>query len=345
MWKISKTWGISLEQLIAANPQIPNPDQIDVGTPVNIPGTGMSAGETSKEQLTAPIAPVPTEVEDVEVVPEPAAMPEPAPTPAPAPAPVAEQAYPSVPKWEGLWKYVVKHGDDVIKIAKQVGVTIEMLKAANPQLAHTLHLDKIYPGQVLNIPSSGMKPKSNPGMTKEQMTAPIKPIAQQPLMPKEMETMEKPMNITPPPMPVEMPMEMPAPAPQIAPHIDLNLQYAPHKDSHNNTNINWQLQNIKPAAQAPQQVVMQQPVVVPEHHYIHQPHPMVMMYIPVSTKKKHHKKKCHKKVKVKKCGCHKQHHHVHHGHDEHMHHQMLMAHMYSHQHIGMQPKTFYRDED
>ncbi|PWK08961.1 LysM peptidoglycan-binding domain-containing protein [Tumebacillus permanentifrigoris] len=348
MWKISKTWGISLEQLIAANPQIPNPDQIDVGTAVNIPINGMSAGELiTKEELTAPIAPVPTEVEDLEIAPAPTAM------PTPAPAPVTEQAYPSVPKWEGLWKYVVKHGDDAIKIAKQVGVTIEMLKAANPQLAHTLHLDKIYPGQVLNIPSTGMKPKNTSGMTKEQLTAPIQPLAvEQPTTPKEMDFMEKvsPLNITPPPMPIEMPMPAPAPmpAPQIMPHIDLNLQYAPHKDSHNNTNINWQLQNIKSPAPAPApapQMVSQQ-VIVPEHHYVHQHHPMVMMYIPVTTKKKHHKKKCHKKVKAKKCGCHKHQQHHHHAHDEHMHHHnMMMAHMYNQQTIGMQPKTFYRDED
>ncbi|MGB8954645.1 MAG: LysM domain-containing protein, partial [Tumebacillaceae bacterium] len=37
LWKISKLNGISLEALIAANPQIPNPDQIDVGMQVNIP--------------------------------------------------------------------------------------------------------------------------------------------------------------------------------------------------------------------------------------------------------------------------------------------------------------------
>ncbi|MBL0387493.1 LysM peptidoglycan-binding domain-containing protein [Tumebacillus sp. ITR2] len=327
MWKISKMWSIPLDQLIAANPQIANPDQIDVGMQINIPGTGMSPGEPE-------VTPTPDATDEGGAVPAPTAeLPEPA--PAPTPAPAEPQAYPSVPKWEGLWKYVVKHGDDVLKIAKQVGVTIEMLKAANPQLAHTLHLDKIYPGQVLNIPSSGMKPKtSNPGMTKEQMTAPVAPVSpfttqEQLTTPKEMVTMEKPINITPPPMPVEMPM--PAPAP-MTPHIDLNLQYAPHKDSHNNTNINWQLQNLKPQVQAP--VVMPQ-----EHHYMHH-HPMVMMYIPVSTKKKH-KKKCHKKVK--KCGCHQQHHH--HPHAEHMHHQMLMASMINQQHIGMMPKTFYRDED
>ncbi|KEO82259.1 LysM peptidoglycan-binding domain-containing protein [Tumebacillus flagellatus] len=343
MWKISKMWNVPLDQLVAANPQIANPDQIDVGMQINIPGAGAPVEEMTKEELTAPVAP---QAEVEEAVPAPEAPAVPAPAPAPAPAPV-EQAYPSVPKWEGLWKYVVKHGDDVMKIAKQVGVTIEMLKAANPQLAHTLHLDKIYPGQVLNIPSSGMKPKSNPGMTKEQMTAPMVPVApvapvaplstkEQLTSPKELVTMEK--TITPPPMPIEMPMPTP-----IAPHIDLNLQYAPHKDSHNQTNVNWQLQNIKAAQQqmAAPQMVSPQAIQPHEHHYmVH--HPMVMMYIPVSTKHKH-KKKCHKKCH--KCSSHHKHHYYMHPHDEHIHHQMLMASMINQQTIGMQPKTFYRDED
>lgn len=300
----------------------------------------MSAGESTKEQMTAPIVPMPEEPAAVESV---ESAPAPTPAPMPTPAPVPEQAYPSVPKWEGLWKYVVKHGDDVMKIAKQVGVTLEMLKAANPQLAHTLHLDKIYPGQVLNIPSTGMKPKSTAGMTKEQLTAPVLPFPKEHYTspkehytapkehytsPKEMVTMEKTIHPLPMPTP-QMPMVMP--------HLDLNLQYAPHKDIHKeyNTNINWQQQNIKGPA-APQMVSGQQ--IMPEHHHMHH-HPMILMYIPVSTKKKHCcKKKCHKK-----CGCHhKTHHHMY---DPHMHQHMLMASMYNQQSIGMMPKTFYRDED
>jgi morphogenetic protein associated with SpoVID len=37
LWKISKQYGIPLESLIAANPQIPDPDKINVGMHVNVP--------------------------------------------------------------------------------------------------------------------------------------------------------------------------------------------------------------------------------------------------------------------------------------------------------------------
>lgn len=46
--------------------------------------------------------------------------------------------------------YSVKAGDTLWKIASSIGVNYEQLKAANPQITNP---DKIYPGQVLNIPN------------------------------------------------------------------------------------------------------------------------------------------------------------------------------------------------
>ena len=365
LWKISKMHGISLEALIAANPQIPNPDQIDVGMQVNVP-----SGSTA-----APVpAPEPTgigmEGPAVDLAPLPPAAPAQLPTPAPTPSPemmtpppaAPEPAYPSVPKWEGLWKYVVKHGDSMFKIAKQVGVTLEHLKAANPQVPNP---DKIYPGQVLNIPSSGMKSKAgNPGSSlKEQLTSPMatQPFPKEQLLkPKEMAPVENPI-MTPPSVvspAMEMPMPMPAaPAPLPIPDINLNLQYAPHKHhaitfapqkeiaNNFNTNIgNFPLSNTHNVAAAQQQQqsapitnsgMMPTPVVSPVA--MAPMHPMqqtMLYYIPVSIKKKKkhkQKHKCHKKMK--KCGCQKHHHH------HHPHHQMML------QHMGLFPKTFYREED
>jgi morphogenetic protein associated with SpoVID len=323
LWKISKMHGVALDELIAANPQIANPNQLEEGMQVNIPtGETTTAAEGEAANPNGMSVEMPMQQETV-------------PTP----------AYPSVPKWDGLWKYVVKQGDSMFKIAKQVGVTLDQLKAANPQIADP---EMIYPGQVLNIPSSGHKPKnSNPGhnlghtmpMTKEQLTA---PLVQQPMMTKEQITMPKEMA------PMEKPM-MPAPIvqqPQVSP-IEMNIQYAPH----------LQYAPHEEHTQVQQQVMMQQPPAhQPVHHHVYHPvhHPhYMMMYIPVSKKKKH-KCKCYKCHKKHKCG-HKHHHdHHHHDHHEHMmayHHHLHMQQMQQMQHMhhmqpgmGMMP-TFYREED
>lgn len=44
MGKIAEQLGISLQDLLAANPQITNPDSIQVGDVINLPGAGSSAG-------------------------------------------------------------------------------------------------------------------------------------------------------------------------------------------------------------------------------------------------------------------------------------------------------------
>jgi spore coat assembly protein SafA len=369
LWKISKAYGVSLESLIAANPQIPNPDKIDVGMQVMIPsgGTMPAPGVMPLPTPEAAPAPVPATLPAPEGLSGPAgaqeekspatdilpsgettgmAAPAPAPEPVWTTPPMTAPAYPSVPKWEGLWKYVVKNGDSLFKIAKQVGVTLEQLKAANPQVPNP---DKIYPGQVLNIPSSGMKPKTgNPGLSpKEQMTAPIAPMGVSPLsikeqltQPKEMAPMETPIQAPVSPIqaaPLPMPA-MPMPHPF---EINANLNFAPHKDVTKETNIGYfphhnqmqQAQAVSPAATGPVSAKQEaSPAEMHQHmmYYHMMPH---MYYIPVKMKKKH--KKCHKHHH--KCGCKKQHHHAH----AHWaaYHQMMM------QHMGMHPKTFYREED
>jgi len=409
LWKISKMHGISLESLIAANPQITNPDKIDVGMPINVPGMG-SAPAAPIMQAPAPTTPVDA-MDDLAdgFAPAPMAAPTPAAIPMPAPTPAAEMGYPSAAKWDGLWKYVVKNGDTMFKIAKQVGVTLEQLKAANPQVANP---ESIFPNQVLNIPAAGIKNKSvSPGKSlKEQMTAPIgmQPMdKEQLLQPKEMAPMAeftKPAAFVPPaPLaPIPAPLA-PIPAP-LAPlaggggiDINANLQFAPnfefnphtHVDVSPKTNLNispqWQI--ASPNAQLGQSY--QQPMghmmmpqampvapVAPQHHKQHQqqamPMPSVvspaasaplmpnavspmaqaaptqfpmMMYIPVSVKKR--KKKC--KRKQHKCGCKSKH-------QQHAQQQMMML-MQQQQlmqqllpglaqtQAAKQAKTFYRDGD
>lgn len=47
------------------------------------------------------------------------------------------------------WPYVVKKGDTMWKIAQQVGLPVQYLIIANPQIAYP---DQIIPGQIVNIP-------------------------------------------------------------------------------------------------------------------------------------------------------------------------------------------------
>ncbi|HEU4963361.1 MAG TPA: LysM peptidoglycan-binding domain-containing protein [Bacilli bacterium] len=394
LWKIAKMHGVALKDLIAANPQIANPDQIDVGMQIHVPGATEEAApvETAVPGKSTPTPPSPdlmdVGVEGEEAAPEVVEQPEMATEPTPAAAempapPPPSPAYPSVPKWEGLWKYVVKHGDTMFKIAKQVGVTLDQLKAANPQVPNP---DTIYSGQVLNIPSSGLKPKgSNPGpakkMTKEELTAPIAmpkeeltaPIAmpkEELTKPKEMVTMEKP-KVTAP----MLPMMPPAPQKplldvdanlQFAPHTDLNFQWAPHKE--NNINVQLQNQQQQQQAQMPatphhshnphhgnphsevvaaQKQEMTAPMAMQQEQmmmpYHHPHHPMMMMYIPVSKKKKYHKHNKCHKKMKMKKKC-----GCHHHHHEHEYHQMMLHHhhmMMQMQHMGTYPRTFYNEEN
>ena len=51
MYKIAQQYGVKLEQLIAFNPQISNPDQIDVGMKVKIPSAEMHNGHSSSANV------------------------------------------------------------------------------------------------------------------------------------------------------------------------------------------------------------------------------------------------------------------------------------------------------
>ncbi|WP_211746297.1 LysM peptidoglycan-binding domain-containing protein [Paenibacillus sp. Marseille-Q4541] len=53
LWKLSKAWGVSLHDMIAANPQLKNPNALMVGETVYIPSgsTGTHHGSTGAEQM------------------------------------------------------------------------------------------------------------------------------------------------------------------------------------------------------------------------------------------------------------------------------------------------------
>ncbi|WP_068615796.1 LysM peptidoglycan-binding domain-containing protein [Paenibacillus tuaregi] len=106
LWKLSKAWGIPLDSIISANPQLANPDDLKVGDIVNIPSAGkanttapqagsgsMGTGDKAHtapiisegKKSTAPIEGGKKNTAPIEQVPVPEV---PTPLPAPAPAPV-----------------------------------------------------------------------------------------------------------------------------------------------------------------------------------------------------------------------------------------------------------------
>jgi LysM repeat protein len=58
--KIAKRYGISLAQLLQANPQIKNPDKIQVGQVVNLPDTSMDTTQPLPSNVVPAITPTPT---------------------------------------------------------------------------------------------------------------------------------------------------------------------------------------------------------------------------------------------------------------------------------------------
>lgn len=63
LWAIARRHGVSLQELIAANPQIANPDLIHPGDQINLPGGSPAAGHGSGPRPSAPASSGPGSVE------------------------------------------------------------------------------------------------------------------------------------------------------------------------------------------------------------------------------------------------------------------------------------------
>jgi spore coat assembly protein SafA len=137
---IAQTFGVSLQALEAANPQIHNPNKIFPGQVVTVPvnppppgtyvvqpgdtmsgiaqnfGVSLQALEAANPQIHDPNKIYPGQVLTI-------------------PASVVT--------------YVVQPGDTLSGIAQTFGVSLQALEAANPQIHDP---NKIYPGQLLTIP-------------------------------------------------------------------------------------------------------------------------------------------------------------------------------------------------
>ena len=129
---IAERFGVSLEDLLAANPGI-DPSLLHTGDSVNLP-----SGTDATPAGSATRTPEPQQQD----TPEPEATIEPAPTEEPASDPTNTPA-------AGAQTYAVESGDFPGTIAEKFGITVEELLAANPGINPT----NLQIGQVLNIPA------------------------------------------------------------------------------------------------------------------------------------------------------------------------------------------------
>lgn len=107
--QIARTFNTTLENLLKLNPAITNANLIYAGQRLNVPAPGS----------TTPTPPPTT------------------PPPTPTPPPASGQTY------------TVVRGDTMRKIAARLGITLDALTKANPQIAN---INRIFVGQKLNIP-------------------------------------------------------------------------------------------------------------------------------------------------------------------------------------------------
>ncbi|MFN2228258.1 MAG: LysM peptidoglycan-binding domain-containing protein [Anaerolineae bacterium] len=125
--RIAQRFGTTVQAILAANPQITNPNLIYVGQVIEIPG-GQAVTPTPTP-TTTPVTPTPT--------PTPTTT-----TPTPTPTPTSTPSGTTT-------TYVVQPGDTLTRIAQRFGTTVQALLAANPQITNP---NLIYAGQVIEIP-------------------------------------------------------------------------------------------------------------------------------------------------------------------------------------------------
>lgn len=161
MWKISKATGVRLNLLMAANPQVRDPNQLQPGMVLSIPELGKDksttppttvGGTPSSAGAAAPKTPSP-------------AQQTPAPTAGEVPhgvsgmGPVSGEmptAPGTVPYFGFVWPHVVKQGETWHSIADLYHVPVENLKRMNPRQSTQLS-----PGDIVYVPgTAGQVPGS-----------------------------------------------------------------------------------------------------------------------------------------------------------------------------------------
>lgn len=146
LWMIAKKFGVTLEELIKANPQIKDPNKVFPGEEVNIPlpvtdgksvyiaqsgDTMWSIAKKFSLSLDALLA-ANSQIEDADVI------------------QVGQKIYVPLPGGgRTQMSYTMQSGDTIWRVAQKYGVSAEALIAANPQIKNA---DRIFPGLTVKVP-------------------------------------------------------------------------------------------------------------------------------------------------------------------------------------------------
>lgn len=151
LWSIARRFGITLEQLLAANPEITDPNRIFPGQRISVPVDTtppdtyiVQSGDTmyaiaqrfgvTLDQLLA----VNPQIVDANTI-----------------FPGQRINIPTGLPPPGTSIYVVQHGDTLFGIAQRFGTTISVLLSMNPGIANP---NLIFPGQRIVVPVSSVSP-------------------------------------------------------------------------------------------------------------------------------------------------------------------------------------------
>ncbi|MFG2620748.1 peptidoglycan DD-metalloendopeptidase family protein [Streptomyces sp. NPDC048507] len=183
--------GVSLAELLTANPDIKDPDKISEGQEINVP----AKRETTKPDPVKPTpSKTPVQEKQDDSKPEASKKPDPATggtsTPVAPPKPDKEPSKPPVkPEPTGPTKYTVQRGDTLSAIALKHRVTLSALLAANA--GRFDNPDLIFSGQTVFVPAPGStndkdtvhKPGCSCTCGHTEQEKPSKPVAPNPKPP------------------------------------------------------------------------------------------------------------------------------------------------------------------
>ncbi len=217
MFVIARQFGIPLSSLIAANPQIPDPNTIFPGQilcvpgvmvpPVSCPG-GFVHTVQSGDSLFAIAVRFGVTLEALKAANPQITNPD---LIYPGQAVCVPAPRPPVTCPNGTL-YTVKAGDTMLDIATRFGVTLQALLAANPQVTDP---NRIFAGQTLCIPSLPVTPAPPAPVVISPIVSPVPVPPAVPVMPPPPPVAPMPTMPMPavPPIPLPMPVMPPCPRP------------------------------------------------------------------------------------------------------------------------------------